>query len=360
MVLNLLRRLSRHEDLELSVVLLNGGKLAEELKASGLAVTIVDEKRHSFPQLIRRVREVAGACNPAVIHSHRYKENILALLARPSPAVRLVSTQHGLPEFMTSRGMIIQRLTMKLNLLVLSRFFTTVAVSDDIRRTLVEHLGFRGEKVRVVHNGIELPAVPTRRENPMPFVIGSSGRIFPVKDFPLMVDAARAMKSCKGSGIRFELAGDGPGRSALEERIRNRGVSDCFVLKGHQQDMARFYGGLNLYMNTSMHEGIPMTILEALAHGLPVVAAAVGGIVEILEDGKEGFLIDGRDPRRFADRCLLLMNDPEEYRRMARNARARAERLSAGRMAALYHAIYTEPRPPDPISSDLFPQGVPT
>ena len=99
-------------------------------------------------------------------------------------------------------------------------------------------------------------------------------------------------------------------------------MSSCFFLKGHQHDMASFYRGLDLYINTSIHEGIPMTILEALAHGLPVIAPAVGGIVEIIEDGKDGFLIDSRDPCRFAEKCLLLMENCELRKTMAKAARA--------------------------------------
>ena len=101
--------------------------------------------------------------------------------------------------------------------------------------------------------------------------------------------------------VRFELAGDGPERPALEAMVQRHGLNAGFILKGHQDDMESFYRGLDIYINTSVHEGIPMTILEALAHGLPVIAPAVGGIVEIIEDGKEGFLIDGRSTGDFAE-----------------------------------------------------------
>jgi len=86
-----------------------------------------------------------------------------------------------------------------------------------------------------------------------------------------------------------------------------------------------------------------MTILEALSHGLPVTAPAVGGISEIFENGSEGFLIEGRDPKDFAAKCLQLFADDELRERMSQAARMRAEQaFSAEKMAVSYHRIYRE------------------
>jgi glycosyltransferase involved in cell wall biosynthesis len=106
--------------------------------------------------------------------------------------------------------------------------------------------------------------------------------------------------------------------------------------------MTGFYAGIDIYLNTSLHEGIPMSVLEAMAHGLPVVAPAVGGIVEIIEDGVEGFLVEGRSPQAFAKKCILLQ-DGELRLKMGRAARARVEKaFSAQAMAQEYYRLYRE------------------
>lgn len=342
MVFNLLKRLKDYDDLDTSVILLNDGRLAEELRASGLAVHIIDENRHSFWEILRKIRSIIGSHPPDIIHSHRYKENLFALLISGyCRGVRLVSTQHGLPECHDKNTSITLRLKTRANFLALSRFFTTVAVSEDIRNVLISRFGFREDKVEVIHNGIELPPFPFPCSKNGAFVIGSSGRLFPVKDYPLMVEIARAVAATGTDDVRFELAGDGPERSALEAQIQCNGLGAGFILKGHQNDMNSFYRGLDVYLNTSVHEGIPMTILEALAHGLPVIAPAVGGIVEIIDDGTQGFLVGSRTPREFAEKCLILRNNWEERERMARAARKKAEQdFSAERMAERYYQIY--------------------
>ena len=158
-----------------------------------------------------------------------------------------------------------------------------------------------------------------------------------------MVEIARTVAATGAEDVRFELAGDGPERPALEAMVKRHGLDAGFILKGHQDDMESFYRGLDIYINTSVHEGIPMTILEALAHGLPVIAPAVGGIVEIIEDGKEGFLIDGRSTGDFAEKCLFLKDNSQERDRMARAAREKAERaFSAEGMAERYYRLYRQ------------------
>lgn len=147
----------------------------------------------------------------------------------------------------------------------------------------------------------------------------------------------------KSKNIIFQLAGDGPERSKLEALVKKYDLCQLFVFKGHLDDMTDFYRGLDLYLNTSVHEGIPMSILEAMAHGLPVIAPKVGGIQEILDDGDNGYLISGRNPSAFADKCLLLYNNRTLHKKMSIEAREKIIRnFSAEVMARKYYDLYHE------------------
>lgn len=343
MAFNLLRRLKGYSDLDLSVILLNEGRLADELRNSGLTVHVIDERRYSFWEIVCRIRAILRSAPPQLIHSHRYKENILAILATgPGGRINLIATQHGLPEFSGKKPPFAARFKSGVSFHILSRYFTkTVAVSGDVRNFLIKHCAFRKENVEVIHNGIEIPNAITPKDGVGLFVIGSSGRLFHVKDYPLMVDIARTIADLDEKNIRFELAGEGPEHSTLEALIQRYELRNRFILKGHQDDMDTFYRGLDLYLNTSVHEGIPMTILEALARGLPVIAPNVGGIGEIIENGVEGFLINGRHPHDFAEKCLLLRENEELRERMSKSARYKAEQaFSAERMAESYYRLY--------------------
>lgn len=339
MAFNLLRELRKYPDLDLSVIILNESRLAEELRSLKMAIRVLDERRESFPKIALEVRAFMRQGVPHVIHSHRYKENIVAFFAKGGGA-RMVATQHGMPETGHGSSGAASRLVAGVNSYLLSRRFDrVVGVSSNIQDHFLSR-GTRPDRLCVIHNGIELPELHPRAPRPA-IVVGSAGRFFPVKDYPLMVETARIVSE-KKAAVRFELAGEGPERDRLEKRIAAYGLSKLFRLCGHIIEMGGFYTGLDVYLNTSLHEGIPMSILEAMAHGLPVIAPKVGGIAEIIEDGVEGFLVSSRNPEDFAEQCVRLQNT-ELRQRMGRAARAKIERaFSAETMAQQYRRVYHE------------------
>jgi glycosyltransferase involved in cell wall biosynthesis len=338
----LLKGLKAFPDLDLSAIILNHGRFADEVRKLGIPVNVVDETQLCFPQILRRVREILQADGPDVVHCHWYKANLLAYLAsRRGKTISLVSTQHGMPEYLGRRVDIKYTALHRFNFFLLSRYFQgTVAVSNEVWKTLTEQHNFDESRTFVIYNGTEPydGALPDRSGGR--FTIGSSGRFFPVKDFPLMVEIAREIAR-HAAGIRFELAGTGPEKERIAEMVRLHGLDRTFLFRGFLSQVSTFYQGLHLYLNTSRHEGIPMSVLEAMAHGLPVVAPDVGGLKEILDDGVHGFLVKGRDPRSFAERCMLLYRDDALRQRMGLAAKARIETVfSNDRMARDYHELY--------------------
>lgn len=343
MASHLLKSLHKFQGINIIVIVLNEGRLANELKLAGLDVLVVDENRISFFSIVKTIRKIIGQYSPNIIHSHRYKENILAyLVSRFYPGINLVTTQHGLPENHDSSDSFKHSLKSRFNFFVLSRFFKkVVAVSQNIERFFVTDLGFSAPQIAVIPNGIEIPETRSRERHGHSFVIGSSGRLFPVKDYQLMVNIAKELSGV--DEIRFVLAGDGPDRRSIEQSIAEGGLSERFCLLGHLETMEPFYQGLDLYLNTSLHEGIPMTILEAMASGLPVVAPRVGGIPDIITDGTDGCLLSGRDPRLFADTCLGFYQDPARCEQMGQAAKKRVvDAFSNDVMARQYMQLYTD------------------
>jgi L-malate glycosyltransferase len=342
MVWHLIRHLRQFQCLEVSALILNEGRLAAELRKADVPLRIIDEQALSFAHLVRKTRAILGQWSPHVIHSHRYKENILAFMARTrASGAGLVATQHGMPEG-GPRGLKIgPRMIAHLNRLILARGFDhLVGVSQDIKANFIRRFNFPTKRLSVIYNGLVLPEPQTRPSIGRELVVGSAGRLVPVKDFALMVEMAREI-AANGAPVRFVLAGEGPERGRLEELIARHGVSRLVHLKGHLDDMTDFYQKIDVYLNTSVHEGIPMTILEAMAHGLPVIAPAVGGIVEIITNATQGLLMHNRHPRSFAYACLLLQRDPQLRQRLGLAARETVRsRFSAEVMARQYEHLY--------------------
>lgn len=339
---HLLEGLSRCKEVDLSAVLLNEGRLADEIRRMGIPVHVIREDDKSFFEILRAVGNILREENSRVVHSHGYKENILAYLASQTKKdIRLIGTQHGMPEIYGKKKNIKHRVLAKINFLLLARRFKhVVAVSRDIHDIFVKRYGFSEDKIKVIHNGIDIPEDGRGGGDRDLFVIGSSGRLFPVKDYSLMVDVARKVLE-RTDKILFELAGDGPDLARIQELIKKYGLERSFILRGFLNDISAFYRRLDLYLNTSLHEGIPMSVLEAMSHGLPVVAPKVGGLTEIIANGVEGFLIEGRHAEDYAERCLALYKNEALRKGIGSSARQKImSHFSVEHMVRQYHGLY--------------------
>jgi len=340
MVYHLLKGLLEYEDIELSAILFNEGKLANLMRSLNITAKVLDEDRLSSFEILFKIRKIMLKEKNDIIHTHGYKENILTFLAAKSiRKTKLVATQHGYPEIYGREKNLTYRFLSILNLLFISKGFSrVVSVSKDIQEIFIKRFYFRNDKVTFIHNGIEIPN-EIKRKNKKPFVIGSAGRYFPVKNYSLMVEIAKIIS--EKNNIIFKLAGDGLERQKIEKLIRKYGIEKAFIIKGFTDDITKFYGELDIYINTSLHEGIPMSVLEAMAHGLPIVAPKVGGFKEIIENGIQGFLIDEHNTQDFAEKCLQLYENPKLCKAMGYAAREKViDFFSINYFSKKYYLLY--------------------
>jgi glycosyltransferase involved in cell wall biosynthesis len=346
-IFNLLSCLQREAGLRVVALALNEGTLTERLRDVGVTTYVVPEARHTLPGILWRAARLLRGERIGVIHSHRYKENVLAwLLAKRLGITELVTTVHGLPEAPGNHGIDVQAAGWRRQLdyvVVRNLFSVAVAVSEEMKRALIDRYGFRDDRLRVIRNGARLPAdaLPTPAPGQV-FHIGTVARMVPIKGLELFLEIA-AMLRRESTAVRFSILGDGPLRGELTRKANALSIGDCVEFVAPRPDPFGYYRSLDLYLNTSVHEGLPLSVIEAMACGKPVVSAAVGGIPEIVADGEDGFLVAGRDPERFAERCRVLMRDGQLWRSMSQRAAASAHsRLSAEAMAQAYRRLYEE------------------
>jgi glycosyltransferase involved in cell wall biosynthesis len=253
-----------------------------------------------------------------------------------------------MPEAVGGNGASDLRLTERLNFFLLRRFFRpVVAVSLEMKATLTAAYGVRSERVTMIHNGITMPEnAPEVDEKGLsnrasrPFLIGTVGRMVPVKDYDLFLDVTAEIRNKTGN-VRFSILGEGPLKPALREKAKALKLDDVMEFVEPRVDPFPYYRSLDIYLNSSRHEGLPMSLLEAMGCGKPVVAAAVGGIPEVISHGEDGYLVHGRDPLAFVQPCLGLIRDPALVERMGRAAIKKiASHFSVDRMAASYKVLY--------------------
>lgn len=343
LVLALARTQHRSGSIEVSLLLLNDGRLAATAREAGLAVWIVAERGLGLRPLARAVGAALNDIRPEVVHSHRYKENLLAFLLAPARKIRCVVTIHGFepPTRIGARVRVALRdaVTFRLGYRAEARF---AAVSTD----LLDRYRIRPDAAHVVPNGVAVPdhitrpAVWTERMHTEPPTIGWIGRMVPIKALELLIEAFRRLPGGE-SPPQLVLIGDGPERGALEQQVANAGLSDRVLFTGFVTDPERWFEGMDLFVLPSHHEGAPIALLDALAHGVPVIASAVGGIPDIIGASGGAVLVRERDAASWASALGNALAHPEEMARIGRRGRELVKReYSLERMAARYAELY--------------------
>ena len=216
-----------------------------------------------------------------------------------------------------------------------------IAVSADLADWLVRIVGVNANHVSQIYNGVDTLRFTARAEREGPpevpgfgeqdaFVVGSVSRMHPVKDpltlaraFILFVQANPAARK----RARLLLVGDGPVLPDVRNVLTAAGVQDLVWMPGERSDVAHLLRMMHLFVLPSVAEGTSNTILEAMATGLPVIATAVGGNLELVEPDRTGLLVPPADPVRMAEAITLYFNDPDRAGRCGSAARSRVERL---------------------------------
>lgn len=344
--------LQKLQEIEISAIVLNQGQLASKLKNIGIPVAIIDERRYSFLQIVKIAAEITASRQTVILHSHRYKENILAaIIHRRGRSVRLVQTVHGVQERMSGLKSLKIAAYGKINELAARRYFDRIlAVSCDIEEKLKEKYG--SDKVRHVANSIDLDQVRPAKTGPEvrnslgiaaeEIVVGAVGRMVPIKGFDVYLKSAKVILE-SSPNTRFLLVGDGPEAANLRSLCDKLGISPRVIFTGFREDILDVINAIDIFMMTSWHEGIPVALLEAMALGKPTVATGVGGITEVLEQGVSGLMAPAGDPAEIARQCCLLIESPERRQEIGRLARVRVEaEFSSIRQSKCLSNLYRE------------------
>ncbi len=312
----------------------------------GRAIRPLDDLRALFNlyHLMRRER-------PSIVHTHTAKAGALGrVAARLARVPIVVHTYHG------------HVLSGYFHPLV-STFFRGVeralapgtdvllTVSDSVKDDLVRLGVARAQRVRVLPLGLDLqplagslPRGALRNEagwTSAARVVGIVGRLVPIKDIDTFIEAACILASTTDD-VRFAVVGDGEERARLEARAKPI-LGDRIRFFGWRKDPLGVFGDLDLVVNTSLNEGTPVALIEALAAGRPVVATAVGGTPDLLEGGRFGALVPARSPEETAQAIQAAFDSPATALRMAAEGQvAVLKRYSVARLLEDMATLYRE------------------
>jgi len=336
-------------------------EMAEIVRARNLPLYTIPCHGKWDRRAIRKIKEIIEIEGIHVLHGHGYKSDFYGLLGGRKTPVKYVATCHdsGLAKPVRWSQGTATDVYGALHKLVFRRFDKVIAVSQPIADALVRS-GLQVERVSAIDNGIPLRRFTVTRsaEDLVAFkgnaaLVGLIGRLAEGKGHRTLLDAAKLM-SAKQNLVKFAFIGDGPLEDELRRATSELGLQERVLFAGKRNDMPAVYAALDVFALPSDNEGMPISILEAMASKTPVIATRVGAIPSVVEDGQTGILIDPGDIDALVSAISRVLSSTESRSQMVERAYKFVwEQYSAESMASKYIELYKEILPDFAKAPDL-------
>lgn len=297
----------------------------DEAIKRGIPIVPIRASHQYDPLIFLKISKFIKDNNIHIIHSHEYKSDIIGFFLAKLHRIPIVTTLHGwISNSFKSKCYI------SMQKFLLRYFNVVIAVSSKIRDDLIK-VGVPEEKIRLIYNAIVVEKYqPSNNYNNLlrnkiklpqgAVLIGNIGRLSPEKGQKDLLMAAKKIIETN-QNVYFFIIGDGPDRSSLEKLSSELNISDKVFFMGHLKDMREVYQDLDIVALTSHTEGFPNVILESLCMEKPVIATAVGGVPEIIENNITGLLVPPQSPEAIAEGIEYLLKNPEEAKVLAINGK---------------------------------------
>lgn len=309
--------------------------ITERLERAGIRILYLDKKLGMDVSMVPKLYRVMRQEQPDVVHTHLDVIKYAVLAARLNGIRRCVHTVHNVAE-KEAEGIArkINKLYYKLG------WSVPVALSPEVQKTICAVYNIDENSIPVIYNGVDLSRCIPKED----YSVGETvtllhiGRFNEQKNHRGLLQAFQKLLE-QYPGCRLNLLGDGELRADMEAYARELGIADAVCFWGNQSDVHPFLHDADLFLLPSLYEGIPMTIIEAMGTGLPIVATPVGGVPDMLQNGESG-LLTACEPEAVCEACAKLIRDAQLRKHLGQKARQESVRFSAAHMAEQYCGVY--------------------
>lgn len=320
----------------------------EEFGRLGVQIIDFSDPQHGSKNLSTKIRDYIFAHDVKIVHTHSPRTRLaIAMALRGMPNVAHLATEHLLYAPRDRRWGLIYALLDRITLFPADH---VVAVSNRMKRQLSAMPGLSDRRITAIQNAIdcEYYYAPEQREacrlelgfSPVNQVIGYAGRLDRVKRLDLLIRGFSEIVA-KYPEARLLIVGVGDQRPHLEALVANLGISHAVVWTGFRRDMPRLLAAMDIYIQSSVNEGLSLAILEAMVADKPIIATDVGGAKEVLEHEKTGYLINPGSSNDIRVAIDTMLNHPEKRAALADAARDHVLReFGMEKMVEGYRKIY--------------------
>lgn len=303
---------------KISVILFSKGELYKRLLAADLDVTLLDERTLGNVAICNCIKQQLIDCGVHIAHVHEYKSHMLTALAR------LMVGKRECALFRTLHGQNVPSRFKSYLVLGVQKFFLRymtdhlIAVSGQLKK-LLSRKSTKAD-IHLIYNAVDLSVLPSTTDvsevrrsfglTEKQFWIGTAARLELVKNLQMLIEAASYLRNKHPElSFRVSIFGEGSLRDVLKSQILQHDLNEQVFLEGHNNNIMPVLQALDVFTLTSLHEGLPMSLLEAMSVGTIPVCTAVGGMKEVISHGEDGFLVASADAGELADTFAYIYSE---------------------------------------------------
>jgi len=310
--------------------------ISQRMEEAGVKIHYLDKKLGLDLSMVGKLKKLMRAEQPDVVHTHLDVIKYAAAAARLAGVPRCVHTVHNVAD-KEAEG----RAQKLINGFYFSHGWATpVALSPEVQKSIAVFYGLPERKIPVIYNGIDLSRCQKKQNYSLqnPAILTHIGRFNEQKNHEGLLRAFSLIHK-KYPHTRLNLLGEGELLEPTRALAKELGLSDSVDFRGSQSNVYPYLQNSDLFLLPSLYEGMPMTLIEAMGTGLPIVASKVGGVPDMLEDGESALLTDCA-PESVAQAACKLLEDEALRAHLGQAAKAASEKFSAAHMAESYVRAY--------------------
>ena len=309
--------------------------ITERMEAKGINIVYLNKKPGFDFSLISKLKKEIKKFSPDAVHVHLNAIKYVGLAIRKAKIKKCVYTVHNIAEKDASG------FSQKLNAFFFKKkIIQPVALSETIKESIARLYGMELESIPTVYNGIDLAKCKVK-EN---YALGDTiklihvGRFFEQKNHKGMLEAFAKIKKEYPTAI-LQLVGDGALKESMEKYASDLEIRESVDFMGAKANVHEFLSEADIFMLPSIYEGMPITLIEAMGSGMPIVATAVGGVPDMLSNNESAMLTEV-DADKVFEACVELLKNEDKRVELGKKALAQSDRFSAKYMAEKYCEIY--------------------